>query len=154
MENKFAIRKLWKTCHRVSRWLDPEGRKAVLYCHDRDSWSTEQVRKLYIRKQYSNCANWCSDITAKKFYSRHKKMHCLSNETVTAPNSIVIHLFCHFEGNQLDLDLYLKSGIDDADGNNLLFNSEQFCSTSTLMQPTLWSHNCKHRILYWRENRN
>lgn len=60
-------------------------------------------------------------------YSGHKRIHCLSYQTVTTPDGLIFHLYGPVEGRQPDVFLYPSSGLDETVRNGLIVNGIQYC---------------------------
>lgn len=48
----------------------------------------------------------------RSVYSGHKRMHCLSFQTISTPDGLIFHVFGPIEGRQPDAYLYLKSNLE------------------------------------------
>ncbi len=49
----------------------------------------------------------------RSVYSGHKRMHCLSFQTVTTPDGLIFHMFGPIEGGQPDAYLYRATRLED-----------------------------------------
>lgn len=58
-------------------------------------------------------------------YSGHKRIHCLSYQTVTTPDGLIFHLYGPVEGRQPDRFLYRKSNLDAVLQESLSIEGEQ-----------------------------
>ena len=56
-------------------------------------------------------------------YSGHKRCHCLTYQTVTVPDGLILHLYGPCEGRQPDILLSSRSGLETVLRNTLLIGS-------------------------------
>eukprot|EP00171_Calliarthron_tuberculosum_P001560 IDg1560t1 len=59
-------------------------------------------------------------------YSGHKRIHCLSYQTVSTPDGLIFHLYGPVEGRQPDKYIYRKSNLDAALQDALCIDNVQY----------------------------
>ncbi len=81
-------------------------------------------------------------------YKEHKRMHCLSYQTITTPDGIVFHMYGPVEGRLPDAFLYRESCLDKVSGYNLFVNGIQYCiydDQSYVLRP--WMQTTHHSLI-------
>eukprot|EP00171_Calliarthron_tuberculosum_P008826 IDg8826t1 len=73
------------------------------------------------------CRPGGADVDERVNYSGHKRKHCLSYQTVTVPDGLILHIHGPTEGRQPDAVMYSRSNMDDILRDNLLIDGKQYC---------------------------
>ncbi len=83
------------------------------------------------------------NVHQRAVYSGHKRMHCLSYQTITTPDGLIFHIYVPIEGTQQGAYLYRSCGLDTVLRDALKVNGIQYCILETKIVSC--DHGCRQQ---------